>query len=102
MSAISNGRIRSTMLGFEDHGILSSMIDIEADGWGQGFGGWSLTGKEMAIFVEGVLKALEVKKWEYLVGKNVRIDHSHTGVEGIGHIYKDNWFYPRKAFEELA
>ena len=54
----------------------------------------------MAVFVEGVLKAVDVQNWEDLVGKNVRVDHHNSGVDGIGHIVKDQWFYPRKAFEK--
>ncbi len=102
MDNVRNGRIKTTYLGIEDHGITVGMIMIEGDGWGQGFGNWDLrTQNQMAIFVEGVLDAVGVNSWEELKGKNVRIEGTHSVIEGIGHIFKDKWFYPRKAFEEI-
>jgi hypothetical protein len=35
-------RIKSTMLGVEDHGILTAYIHFEGDGWGIGVGGFGL------------------------------------------------------------
>lgn len=107
----TNARIRNTSLGYEDHGILTAMIHLEGDGWGQGFGGWALDGKpdpsnpkagrvpteETGRWVAGILKALEVESWEKLPGTMVRIRREgNAGWNGtivaIGHIYKDKWF----------
>lgn len=39
---IKNARIESTMLGYEDHGILTAFVTVGGDGWGCGFGGYGL------------------------------------------------------------
>ena len=41
MKEILNGRIKSTFLGREDHGILTAYLQIEGESWGCGFGGLS-------------------------------------------------------------
>ena len=37
-----NARITSTMLGIEDHGILTCMLHLQQEGCGQAFGGYRL------------------------------------------------------------
>lgn len=113
MMEIVNCQIESTMLGVEDHGIMSAWLYLKGDGWGQGFGGWALDGKPFGdthvrqphaacgAFVAGVLNALELTKWEDLPGKHVRIRREHSKVEAIGHIFKDKWFEPKEVLESL-
>jgi hypothetical protein len=77
-----NVRIESTMLGYEDHGILTAVLQCQGECWSQGFGCRSLT--EPAAFqnfVSGVLKALRVERWEQVTGKLARIGKR----KGAGH-----------------
>lgn len=77
-----NVRIENTMLGYEDHGILTAVLQCQGECWSQGFGCRSLT-KPAAFqnFVSGVLKALKVERWEQLEGKLARIGKR----KGAGH-----------------
>ena len=101
-----NAIITSTMLGVEDHGILTAFLYREMDGSGQGFGGYVLAGPACAIFVRGVLDILGVSKWEQLSGMNCRIEREGENawsgpITAIGHIVKDRWFKPAEAFSHL-
>lgn len=107
-----NARITGTMLGIEDHGILTCMIYLDyGDSGAQGFGGWSMDytkdgqkGGQMtgfcAKYIRSVLEVVDVGNWEDLKGKNVRARCAGGRVEAIGHILKDKWFEPRKLSEE--
>ena len=117
MSDIENAKIRSTMLGIEDHGILTFYLHIEANGWGQGVGGYCLDGanpekdhtKPRPGFGPGltairqILETVGVDRWEKLPGTLIRV--RRTGDWGsalppiIGHIIEDRWF-DLKAFME--
>lgn len=95
-----NGRIESTMLGIEDHGILTSFLYLQFAGSGQGFGGYTLTGGAMAYWMKRVLETVGVEKWEDLKGKHVRIRRKGFSdpIEALGHIVEEKWFYPRDEF----
>lgn len=97
---IKNGKIESTHLGFEGHGIFSSMITIETDDGHQGFGGYSLGGKSGMEFIETTLKTLEVEKWEDLKGKLIRVKREDRRMVAIGHYLKDNWLNIEEFFKE--
>ena len=101
-----NGRITSTMLGIEDHGILTCMVMIEWKGGGCGFGGYAFdhSDGERTIgsafgceFIRKTLEAVGVDKWEDLKGKYVRVEHGGLGgtILRIGHIVEDRWFNPK-------
>ena len=100
MADIENMRIDSTMLGFEEHGILSSTLYLRSERVGQGFGGYSLGGLDgigsaaAGLWLARVLKTVGVSKWEDLPGKYVRVerDHSRSTIKKIGHITDDKWF----------
>lgn len=75
-------RIRSTMLGYEDHGILTAWLDLDFGGSGQGAGGYGLDeyDKELdrrvahaacGAFIAGVLSACGVQSWEKVAGRTV-------------------------------
>lgn len=109
-----NARIASTMLGIEDHGILSSFIHLEYDGGGQGFGGYSLdtpvkgsydfkrVGTAWGMeFIRRVLDTLGVNNWEQLPGTHCRVKAEHCKVHAIGHIIKDKWFSPETDLAHL-
>lgn len=112
-----NAVIRSTMLGIEDHGCLSFFLDLDIeDGSGQGFGGWGLDDpyKPNGQFVRRVgtafgadlilqiLNTLEVSSWEKLPGTPVRIEHTYSNIDSLGHFIKDKWLTPKTLFDEHA
>jgi hypothetical protein len=103
---IINAQIEDTMLGNEDHGILTFYLFLKFDGSGQGFGGYALStydkekkrrvghafGTDCILQILDVLKA---RKWEELRGKYVRVkrDAGWSGkIRAIGHIVEDKWF----------
>jgi len=92
------GRIESTMLGFEDHGIPTFFLHFDFGGAGQGFGGysWGEYNKEEeemegtaagADLILGILKACGVDTWEKIEGKTMYAlyDNDRYGqtIEGI-------------------
>lgn len=102
---IRNAVIKSTMLGYEDHGIFSCMLYLDYGGSGQGFGGYGLdtydnkTKKRKGTayglaFIAKILDTLEIEKWEDLPNTHCRADATFGKINGIGHILKDQWFYP--------
>ena len=92
-------RIDRTSLGYEDHGIFTSMLHVSYEGSsGQGIGGYALDGKpegdherpgtsEGMQFIINTIKACGVESWEKLPGKMIYVlteDESwHAKVVGI-------------------
>ena len=110
---IKNARITSTMLGREDHGIMTFMIYISAEGITCGVGGYCFDefdpAKHTRVFraksMEAISKVLEVvgvDKWEELPGKYIRFEDNGWGsiVTKIGNIIDDKWLDMRKFFGE--
>jgi hypothetical protein len=99
-------RIKSTMLGSEDHGILTAYIHVEGDGWGVGVGGYGLDtpvhdasgkfiGREPTAYgldqIVQFIHTVGVTSWEKLSGAEVLVlfdnEHSWGGTpKGIAHI----------------
>lgn len=102
---IKNARISSTMLGREDHGILTFMLYIEFDsGISCGVGGYVLDEydpkSETRIFkaksmevISKILEVVGVNSWEDLPGKYIRFEDNGWGsyVTKIGNIMEDKW-----------
>ena len=110
---IENVVIKSTMLGTQDHGIMTFMLYLEGDGWGCGFGGYCLDTYDPIVkdrvgvasglqAIMEVLKTLEVERWEDLKGKFIRceIGGIGDGITKIGHLMKDKWFSLKDFFKE--
>ena len=110
---VKNAKIRSTMLGREDHGIMTFMIYIDANGFSCGIGGYSLdefdsTTKTRAFRAESmeaiskILEVVGVDKWEDLPGKYIRFEDNGYGstITKIGNIVNDKWFDMREFFEK--
>lgn len=76
-------KIMSTSLGFEDHGILTAMLQVEYGHMSQCVGGFAMSNvnvppDELAVstpraadFIIGVLNACGVRRWEQLTGRTV-------------------------------
>ena len=108
---IKNARITSTMLGREDHGIMTFMIYIDAGDFSCGVGGFCLdefnTTTQTRVFraesMEAISKILDVvgvDKWEDLPGKHIRFEDAGRGstVTKIGNIITGKWFDMREFF----
>lgn len=110
---IKNARIQSTMLGREDHGIMTFMIYIDTGGVHCGVGGYCLdefnTATQTRVFqaksmevISKILDVVGVNTWEELPGKYIRFEDNGWGstVTKIGNIINDKWFDMRKFFGE--
>lgn len=103
-----NAVVKSVYLGIEDHGFLTVFLNLEYDGSiCQSFGGYPLqsnswpknTANVAGWFIRRILEICGVKKWADLPGKTVRVRVSQEKVEAIGHIVKEDWFFPEKMME---
>ncbi len=111
---IKNARIRSTMLGREDHGIMTFMIFVEFGSTACGVGGYALDrcdgeDHETRIFsargmeaISEILDVVGVRKWEDLPGKYIRFKDNGWGstIDEIGNIMEDRWFNLREFFSK--
>lgn len=111
---VKNAKIESTMLGIEDHGVLTFYLTLDYGGSGQAAGGYVLDEplKRKGKFVRRVgtaggadlilriLKLLNVDRWESLPGCYVRVRASWNKVSAIGHPLRDQWISFEEHFEE--
>ena len=100
-----NGKITSTFLGVEDHGIFTIMLTIQGEDWGQGYGGYALSGKGKFTslkVVKEILDVFEVNSWEELKGKycRVRRNDAFGKIIEIGNLIKNKWFSFDEFFAE--
>jgi len=98
---IVNAKIINVFVGIEDHGILTSDIQLEGDGWGQSFGGYSLSGIAMYVWIKEILAVFEITDWSDLNGMHCRIKRNDREIYEIGNIIKDKWFNPEEAFAKV-
>lgn len=112
---IKNAKIRSTMLGREDHGIMTFMIYIDASDFFCSIGGYCLdefdsTTKTRVFRAESmeviskILEVVGVDKWEELPGKYIRFEDNGLGstVTKIGNIIDDKWFDIESYFDKAS
>lgn len=112
---IKNAIIKSTMLGREDHGIMTFMIFIEFDGcMACGVGGYALDGydryskarvfhaKSMEV-ISKILDVVGIDRWEDLPGKYIRFEDNGLGstINKIGNIIEDKWFDMKEFFGKV-
>lgn len=104
MDGIFNGRIESTHLGYEGHGIFTAYIQIRLNGGTQSFGGWTLQSKTCfgSEFLVATIDAVGVEKWEDLRGKNLRVDVRGGTIKRIGNILEEKWFDPKELSDRLG
>ena len=101
-----NAIIKSAEITSANYGCLSAYLQLDYDGTGQSFGGYSLylpkgglDAKNVAgHFIWRVLEIAGVKEWDNLVGKTIRVRATNNKVLSIGHIVKDKWFTPSEEF----
>jgi hypothetical protein len=102
---IKNARIDGTLLGYEDHGILTCFLYLDYGGTSQGFGGYTLDEYDETVkrriptvygmkFVTEILRVVGVDSWEKLKGQHIRVEADWQAVHRIGHLLKDVWFDP--------
>lgn len=91
---IHNAIIKSTMLGIEDHGILTSFITVEWEGGVQGFGGYNLKDPNSLRYWIGTIIDIFGCNWEELPGHHCRINREDGLIKSIGHIIEQNWMRP--------
>jgi hypothetical protein len=101
---ITNGKIVRTMLGTEDHGIMSFFVFVEWPGAGCGLGGYCLDSHvppdkraghgHSYQAIRCILETVGVDAWEKLPGTLIRLEDNGAGsrLTKIGHIMEDRWF----------
>lgn len=89
---IINARITDTMLGREDHGIMTFSIGVEFDGGGCCVGGYCLDGGSIKI-ISQILDVVGVNSWEELKGQYIRFESNGWGsrITKIGNLMYDKW-----------
>lgn len=113
MGEIRNAKITGTMLGRQDHGIMTFMLQLEWVGGGCGYGLYAIDQydrtEDKRVFsasgLEAISKILEVvgvETWEELKGQYVRIEDNGWGetVDKIGNLMEEKWFNIREFFVE--
>ena len=82
--------------------VLTSWIRLDyGNGQVQNFGGFPLAEGRGEVFIRGVLDAAGVASWDKLVGVAVRVEQDEKQVHRIGHIVRDQWFFPADAMAAL-
>lgn len=109
---IKNAQIESTMLGREDHGIMTFSIHVKFDKCVCcGIGGYCLDeyssetktrvfrGESIEV-ISKILEVVGVETWEQLPGKYIRIKDNGWGstIDEIGNLMEDKWFNLREFF----
>lgn len=110
---IRNAQITGTMLGREDHGIFTFMIDIRFGGSSCGIGGYALDEFDASqccrVFraesmeaISRILDTVGVDSWEDLKGKYIRIVDNGWGasIDTIGNLMEERWFNIKQFFRE--
>ena len=99
---IKNAKITSTMLGIEDHGHFTFMLNLDYGDSRQGAGGYPLdaysatqkkrigTAYGMDL-IAAVMKTVGVDTWEDLKGKLIRVRLYNGTIRAIGNLLGDEW-----------
>lgn len=111
---VCNAVIESTRLDIEDHDCLCAWLFLDYGGSGQGFGGHILAmsknfthhdpereGAFCGAYLRRILEVAGVTRWDALPGRTLRARIEDGLVVGIGHIVKDDWFYPREIAKKI-
>lgn len=102
---IRNATIRDAEIEY-NKGMLTLWLQLDYGELQQGFGGYRLFNSNFdtaerspaGFFIDRILTAVGVLKFSQLRGKTIRVALDGIGlratIQGIGHIVKDEWFYP--------
>lgn len=111
MQTERNAVIESADINDGDRGLLTAWVSLDYGGSGQAFGGYALylpdfvNSKQQAnyagLFIWRVMQIAGVTRWADLKGKTIRVRADGGKVYAIGHILKDDWFYPTAEFKRL-
>lgn len=108
-ASIRNATIFSAELEIQHESFLCVDLGLDYGYGSQHFGGFVLgkmndtmkSGPEyMVHFVRRCLQITESNAISEMKGESIRVDADRAHVYGIGHLLKDDWFYPKKDFEE--
>ena len=109
---IKNAKITGTMLGTEDHGVMSFWLYLDyGDSGAQGAGGYVLDSYDRTLdkrvaskwcgeAVAEVLRVVGVESWEKLKGQHIRVKADYNKVHAIGNLLKDKWMDFDSFFKE--
>ena len=109
---ILNAKITSADIFIEDHDILTFAIGIETSaGWSTNIGyfylDWTKNEEQVpapytSTVIRAILETVDVRSWNELVGKYIRVDdndkHNST-ITKIANLMKDNWIDIRTLVE---
>jgi len=112
---IQNAIIVSAQIDDADRGLLTAWINVDYGSSQQGFGGYSLYLPKSCShhkllspaghFIWRCMQIAGVSDWSKLSGKAIRVSSERGGfggtINGIGHITKDDWFFPSEDFKDL-
>jgi hypothetical protein len=82
---------------------LTHVLILSGDGWGQGFGTYSLSGPACADWITKLMQVLDLYSMEDkdLIGKVIRVKKIPFGeILAIGHPIKDQWLDPKEFFSK--
>ena len=112
-TTIENGKITGTMLGREEHDILTFYLFLEVDSGVCSYACYTLDGydnkagnrKGAAAGMQAIAEILDcvgVTKWEDLTGAVIRCEHQGWGgkIIRIGNLIKDKWVSLEAVFKE--
>jgi len=108
---VKNAIITSTTIDDGGRNMLTAWLHLDYGGSGQGFGGYVLYlpsdyanhgGPNFAgHFIFRCMQIAGVDSWDKIKGKSIRVYIEDGLIKGIGHIVKDDWFFPKNEFEQL-
>ena len=112
---IKNAIIEGAKIHDSDRGLLTVDLTLNYGGSGQMFGGYALylpksySHHEMKSyaghFIWRCMEIAGVNSWDKIIGKAIRVETDSENkfdgrIIGIGHITKNDWFYPSTEFSK--
>lgn len=107
---IKNAQITGTMLGREDHGIMTFVIYIKFEDAQCGIGGYCLDYYDGSIeqrvysakgmeAISRILEVVGVDTWEELKDRYIRVKkNGRSPIDEIGNLMEEKWFNLREFF----
>lgn len=98
---IENAIIKDARVFVEDHGILTSFVDVSyGGGSGQGFGGYDLrSDNRLAMWHLELFKVFGATDLRDLGGRPCRVEVEGGLIRRIGHYIENRWFDPKEMFK---